>query len=949
MTHNCWRKKAQLGLMTCCVFLSFQFSGILAQTLHEKIDAHIFNGGEISADQLICNDADYVKRVYLDFVGMIPSEKETLQFLNDQLPDKRARLVDTLTNDPRTAIHLASRLDIMLMERRAHKYVKADAWKQYLQDSIKQKKPLNQLFQEILAADADMPVAAGRFYLDREAEINLVTRDVGRIVFGRDLQCAQCHDHPIIADYYQEDYYGISAFLNRSFLFTNKAKKTTTLGEKTAGQVSFSDVFGAGDPDMSYPRLPGSMETYDPVLTTQVAYTVAPNAEQGGKPKHSRRKLLAIQTTDGTNQAFNQNMANRLWAMMLGRGLVEPLDMHHPENPATHPELLKDLANHLVKSKFDTLGFLKEIALSKTYQVKIDHELQFVNQLANINSTIKTLEKQITEQESSLSIQNSSLAKVEDQYEPLHQQLATLDATTSKALTASDKATQANQKKQSELSVATADLKKKQTLKDAITKVNEKVNSAVKLLSLSEALKEPATLLASKITKLNSESEAASKVVTLKQAEATKTDALAKSSLSSFEATVKTRDALITKIQEHAKTRASLREAAEKTAMQLVASKYRLTESKFLLELQNLRTQLQAAELAFVDGTKQSPQWIATLSQLQLTATQLKQQLPVSQNVLKQKTDELAKLEKLLTQLPQAITALTTAISDLAPLIKTDPKDTDLVKVQSGIQTQLKTTQVELEKTNQQKTLTITAKNNYELKVKQLTEQTASNLKQTNKMQQKLEQWNKLKPLIAVLTNKRTALEKEISEILANRFLLGRLRPLSPGQFAWSTLLATGRIDAQRSASKTELLKAALKDKPADIKVDISTQQIEDHAINKLSAEAEAIVKLYASGSGQPQDVYFATVDQALFIANSGTIGARLAATGQNTTALLVATEDDNILIDKLYLNLFSRYPDDAEKKYVAEYLAANKENRKTTIDELVWGLLSSVEFRFNR
>ncbi|PHR87149.1 MAG: hypothetical protein COA78_37385, partial [Blastopirellula sp.] len=760
---------------------------------------------------------------------------------------------------------------------------------------------------------------------------------------------AQCHDHPIIADYYQEDYYGISAFLNRSFLFTNKKKKTTTLGEKTIGQVSFSDVFGAGDPDMSYPRLPGATETYDPILATQVAYVVAPNAEQGGKPKHSRRKLLAIQATDGTNQAFNQNLANRLWAMMLGRGLVEPLDMHHPDNPATHPELLNELAEHLVKMDFNTLGFLKEIALSKTYQVKIDHELQFVDQLKNLGTKVETLEKEIAQQDVQLTEQNSLLSTVEDQYEPLHQQLATLDAATSKTLTASDKATQADQKKQAELTAATADLKKKQTLKDSLTKINSNINSAVKLLSLSEALKEPTALLTTKITKLQTEFAAASKVVTQKQAEATKTQAAAKTSLTAFDQSVKTRDALIVKIKDHAKTRATLRESAEKTTMQIEASKKRLTETKSLLELQVVRKQLNEAEVAYAAGTKQSPQWTSTLKQLQQTTVQLKQQLQASQKDLKQKSDELAKLEKPLSQMPQAVTALNAALPDLQALIKADPKDTTLAKVLSGIQSQIKTTQAELVKLNQQKATIVKAKGEIEIKAKNLDTQLANTAQQTSEIETKISQWKNLKPLIEQLSLNQFSLEEELSEKLSNRFLLGRLRPLTPGQFAWSTLLATGRINAQRDASEAELVKAAKKDKPADTKVELSAQQIEEHAINKLAAEAEAIVKLYASGSGQPQDVYFATVDQALFIANSGTIGSRLTATGKNTTALLVAIEDDKLLIDKLYLNILSRYPDDAEKKYVAEYLTTNKAERKTAIDELVWGLLSSVEFRFNR
>src|SRR5207244_2840026 len=104
------------------------------------------------------------------------------------------------------------------------KHIPSRDWQEYLRRSFAENKPWDQLAREILAADTADPKLrpAAHFYLEREGELTLVTRDVARIFLGMNLQCAQCHDHPIVSDYVQEHYYGLYAFLNRSYVFTDK-------------------------------------------------------------------------------------------------------------------------------------------------------------------------------------------------------------------------------------------------------------------------------------------------------------------------------------------------------------------------------------------------------------------------------------------------------------------------------------------------------------------------------------------------------------------------------------------------------------------------------------------------------------------------------------------------------------------------------------------------------
>jgi hypothetical protein len=272
---------------------------------------------------------------------------------------------------------MATTFDVMVMERRRQRRlpgpewtVTDEEWREYLRQSFADNKPLNQLAHEILAADGVDPALrpAVKFYFDRDGDPDLLARDIGRLFFGRDLQCAQCHDHPLVDDYLQADYYGLKAFVNRGVLFDDSKEKKLYYAETAEGDVTFKSVFTGYARDYVLPKLPQDPPVDEPVLLAADAYVVAPAKGVRPIPKYSRRAQLATLATDGSNGAFNRNLANRLWAVMMGRGLVHPLDMVHSANPAVESQLLTVLADELVKMKFDARTFLRELALSQTYQ-----------------------------------------------------------------------------------------------------------------------------------------------------------------------------------------------------------------------------------------------------------------------------------------------------------------------------------------------------------------------------------------------------------------------------------------------------------------------------------------------------------------------------------------------------------------------------------------------------
>ncbi len=340
-----------------------------AEPLHNRIDDLVVaHEGFRSSVAQSTDDASFLRRVHLDLTGSIPTSDQTRDFLADSAADKRARLIDKLLDSPQYARRMQVVFDVMLMERRASKHIKAEQWEDYLWDSFRQNKSWLQLSTEILTADGteEQTRPAARFMLDRELNVDEVTRDLGRMFLGRDLQCAQCHDHPAIADYLQRHYYGLAAFIKRSFVFKDPKTKASSIGEKADGEIEFTSVF-TSEKDKTAPRVLDADPIADPPGGDEL-YKVKPAKDVRSVPLYSRRLQLAQSLTDPANVAFRFNIANRVWALMMGRGLVEPVDMWHADNLPTHPELLNLLAESFLEHEYDLKYLVRQLALTDTYQ-----------------------------------------------------------------------------------------------------------------------------------------------------------------------------------------------------------------------------------------------------------------------------------------------------------------------------------------------------------------------------------------------------------------------------------------------------------------------------------------------------------------------------------------------------------------------------------------------------
>ncbi len=342
------------------------------EPLHARVDRLIAAKAEGKPASALADDAEFLRRVYLDLAGRIPSAAEARAFFDDTSADKRARLIDRLLGGPDYPRRMQELFHVMLMERLGDH----PEWTKYLRASFEANKPWDRMAREILRGAADDPATRGAvfFYAKRlenygENPVDYpgLTRDVGRLFLGVDLQCAQCHDHLFVRDYKQQDYQGLFAFFQNTALLDPRAP---AIAEKpTTQKLPFQSVFKKV-PKETGPRVPGRAEIDVPAVKKGEEYLTKPDpkARTAGVLRFSPLEKLAEQLPVADNPAFVRNIVNRLWAVMMGRGLVHPLDLHHKDNPPSHPELLDLLANEFVGHQFDIKWLLRELALTETYQ-----------------------------------------------------------------------------------------------------------------------------------------------------------------------------------------------------------------------------------------------------------------------------------------------------------------------------------------------------------------------------------------------------------------------------------------------------------------------------------------------------------------------------------------------------------------------------------------------------
>jgi hypothetical protein len=924
------------------------------QPLHEKVDALVV------ADQFfgvgpVASDSEFMRRVYLDLIGSVPTAEEARQFLADEAADKRAKLVQSLVNDPRINHHLTTVFDVMWIERTGDKHVTSVEWRKYLYDSFVANKQYDQLAREILAADGsdDKIRPAARFYLAREGEVNRLTRDVGRMFLGMDLQCAQCHDHPLIESYYQSDYYGVFAFLNRGALFTAKDKKVF-YAEKAEGTVSFKSVFTEEEGETG-PRLPGDIAIIEPVVKLGDEYTVKPAKEVRGIPRYSRRQQLADHITSGKNTAFNNNIANRLWAQMFGRGIVHPVDLHHADNPPLNPELLDLIGSSFAEMKFDIKQFLAEIALTNAYQRAYETPTDIPavaaagqQRLAPLAAELESVKAQGSE---ALKVFGALVAELDVAV----QARAPFKTKQVELLKALGEAIKPDDEAQKALVAANTTLAAKTGQLTPVAATLGKTKEALALIPADEELKALVAVYQTRHDALQSEATALRKDQEAKQAKATETATLR----TSRQAEV---DAGYTELGKHDQIVAEVEQRYQDS--RTVQERFR--QIQFRLESQQADAE-QVVKLGELTAQRDqlSGQLTTTREQLataQQSAASLTADMPAMENRLAEATalgvdlaQQLDDIKPGVLEQRQRTTLVATVLAKAELVQEKLPEDKELAaaavdlkaahQVEIGRQTKLDTTFAQLgtdkvaaDKLTSQADLTLTEARGQLQKLEQeipLLEQKVPELENQ---------------LLGVIDQQQISAAKT-TDAWSRRFAVSGLKPLSPEQFGWTLMQAVGLVQQTRVGVVAELDKNSPlsdEDKADSAKVVARHRQVEEQVYDKLKGNVNQFITLFGAGTGQPQDDFFATVDQALFVANGGPIRGWVNPTGNNLASRLGKTEDPTALAEELYLSVFTRRPTESEIADVGGYLAERSEERPVAIQEMIWALLASAEFRFS-
>jgi uncharacterized protein DUF1549/uncharacterized protein DUF1553 len=295
----------------------------------------------------LSSDTQFLRRVYLDLIGTLPTEEEVIGFVTDTTPDKRSKTIDRLLERPEYVDFWVLKWGDLLRVTRNGMGAKG-MWKfhSWLQGGIQANRPIDRMVREILLARGQ-PNSYGpaAFYRIPESPEELA-ETVSQTFMGLRLGCAKCHQHPF-ENFSQNDYYGMAAFFARLDLKADRdyghMGRSTILRLKPTGFV----------------RHPKTQKPVQPAVLGEKTFSYE------GDP----REKLADWLTARDNPWFAKNLVNRYWGYMMGRGLVMPLDDLRKTNPASIPELMNALEKDFISHGFDQKHILRTIVNSRVYQL----------------------------------------------------------------------------------------------------------------------------------------------------------------------------------------------------------------------------------------------------------------------------------------------------------------------------------------------------------------------------------------------------------------------------------------------------------------------------------------------------------------------------------------------------------------------------------------------------
>ncbi|MBI4659347.1 MAG: DUF1549 domain-containing protein [Verrucomicrobia bacterium] len=354
------------------------------------IDSHIFtklrrlrtNPSEL------CSDSVFLRRAYLDLLGLLPAPDEARSFLMDPSSSKRIRLVEELLERPEFADFWASKwADVLRNEAHSLDPKGVQNFHHWIRQSIETHQPIDEFVRELLTGRGSTYSQPAANYYRPNREPATRAKAAAQVFLGVRLQCAECHNHPFDR-WTQDDYYdwaAVFAKVNYKVL-ENKRDIGSDKHEWKGEQVVYAQrrgvMLNARTSQPAQPRLLGV-------------------SRPGMREPSDDLARLAAWMTSPDNLQFARTQANRIWYHLMGRGLAEPMDDFRATNPPSHPELLEALAGDLIRHRFDLRALIRTIMSSRTYQLSsepndtnLDDEINYSHALVRRLTAEQLLDSQ---------------------------------------------------------------------------------------------------------------------------------------------------------------------------------------------------------------------------------------------------------------------------------------------------------------------------------------------------------------------------------------------------------------------------------------------------------------------------------------------------------------------------------------------------------------------------
>lgn len=324
--------------------LEFEFPQVAANNYVDELVYAKLNKLRIAPSE-VCSDEVFLRRVYLDVVGVPPTVEEYHRFMNDSSPNKREKLVDELLERKEFVEMWVMKWAELLQIRQTRQvsYKAALLYHQWLQDKIANNVPMDKMVQELLGSNGGTFTNPPTNYYQLERDQKKTAENVAQVFMGMRIQCAQCHNHPFDR-WTMDDYYGFVAFFSQIGRKNAEDPRETIIYNSDRGEVNHPVGNRRMDPKFLGGRTP----------------------DVKGK---DRRVILANWLASDENPYFAKNLANIVWDHFMGRGIIDPVDDVRVSNPPVNEELLDALGQKFSEYDYDFKRLVRDICTSRTYQL----------------------------------------------------------------------------------------------------------------------------------------------------------------------------------------------------------------------------------------------------------------------------------------------------------------------------------------------------------------------------------------------------------------------------------------------------------------------------------------------------------------------------------------------------------------------------------------------------